>query len=71
LIELPADARSSFDRDGFVVVDRIIETDTIPRLHCAFSDLFSGKFETGVRPVIACDYHPATEVLLLTKPVAA
>jgi len=50
LIELPADARSSFDRDGFVVVDRIIEADTIPCLHDAFSDLFSGKFETGVRP---------------------
>jgi len=50
LIELAADARGRFDRDGFVVVDRIIEPDSIPGLHAAFSDLFSGKFETGVRP---------------------
>jgi len=50
LIELAADARGRFDRNGFVVVDRIIEPDSIPGLHAAFSDLFSGKFETGVRP---------------------
>ena len=50
MIELPTDARGSFDRDGFIVVDRIIDADTIPRLHDAFSDLFNGKFETGVRP---------------------
>jgi ectoine hydroxylase-related dioxygenase (phytanoyl-CoA dioxygenase family) len=50
LIELPADARGYFERDGFVVADRIIENDRIPLLHGAFNDLFSGKFETGVRP---------------------
>ncbi len=39
-----------FDDDGFVVVDRLIETDRLPRLHSAFGDLFDGVFETGVRP---------------------
>jgi ectoine hydroxylase-related dioxygenase (phytanoyl-CoA dioxygenase family) len=50
LIELPADARGLFERDGFVVADRLIETEAIPRLHHAFDELFSGRFETGVRP---------------------
>ena len=50
MIELSADARDRFERDGFVVVDRIIDSDAIPRLHDAFNDLFDGSFETGVRP---------------------
>ena len=40
----------AFNDDGFVVVERIIPTDRIDRLHQAFTDLFQGKFETGVRP---------------------
>ena len=47
---MPTDARARFERDGYLVVDRIIDAATIPRLHDAFSDLFDGNFETGVRP---------------------
>ena len=47
---MPTDARARFERDGYLVVDRIIDAATIPRLHDAFSDLFDGDFETGVRP---------------------
>jgi len=48
---LPAPADSAqFDTDGFVVVEKLIERAQLPRLHQAFEDLFSGKFETGVRP---------------------
>ena len=50
MIDLPADARARFERDGFLVVDRIIDPATIPVLHQAFTDLFDGRFETGVRP---------------------
>lgn len=42
--------RARFDADGFLVVDRLIDADRIPKLHRAFDDLFHGKFETGVRP---------------------
>ncbi|HUV23351.1 MAG TPA: phytanoyl-CoA dioxygenase family protein [Gammaproteobacteria bacterium] len=50
MIELGSSARQAFDDDGFVVVEQLIETDRLGKLHQAFSDLFSGKFETGVRP---------------------
>ena len=45
-----ASDKKRFDEDGFLVVDRLIQTDRIPILHQAFDDLFEGKFETGVRP---------------------
>ena len=50
MIELDASACQSFDNDGFVVVEQLIDSDHIGKLHRAFSDLFKGKFETGVRP---------------------
>ena len=42
--------RATFDDDGFVVVDNLIDPGRLPRLHQAFDDLFNGVFETGVRP---------------------
>ncbi|UCH41276.1 MAG: phytanoyl-CoA dioxygenase family protein [Gammaproteobacteria bacterium] len=42
--------RARFESDGFLIVDRLIETDLVPRLQQAFADLFHGRFETGVRP---------------------
>ncbi len=50
MIGLDASARQRFDDDGFVVVDRLIDSERIPQLHQAFDDVFAGKFETGVRP---------------------
>ena len=49
MIELDANACQSFDDDGFVIVEQLIDNDHIGKLHRAFSDLFNGKFETGVR----------------------
>jgi len=40
----------SFNADGFVVVDSLIESQKLCGLHNAFDDLFNGVFETGVRP---------------------
>lgn len=42
--------RERFDRDGFLLVDSLIDIDLIDGLRSAFDDLFSGVFETGVRP---------------------
>ena len=42
--------RYRFERDGFIVVERLIDPAGIGRLHQAFEDLFHGRFETGVRP---------------------
>ena len=50
MLSLDADAGSVFDRNGFIIVDRLIDAAQIPRLHQAFDDLFHGRFETGVRP---------------------
>ena len=50
MTSLSAEQAESFDRDGFVVVERLITTDLIPQLHEAFEELFNGHFETGVRP---------------------
>jgi len=49
-LELSATQRASFDADGYVIVDRLIDPKKLPTLHKAFDDLFSGVFETGVRP---------------------
>lgn len=50
MIQLTGDDIDRFDRDGFLVVDRLLDPARIPRLHQAFGDLFHGRFETGVRP---------------------
>ncbi len=50
MIELGNQDKKRFDSDGFLIVDNLIDRGSIPTLHRAFSDLFRGKFETGVRP---------------------
>ncbi len=50
MIEISDAERGSFDKDGFLIVDRLIDSTIVPDLHQAFTDLFRGKFETGVRP---------------------
>ncbi len=42
--------RTSFNKDGFVFLQRLIDPALLPGLHKAFYALFSGEFETGVRP---------------------
>jgi ectoine hydroxylase-related dioxygenase (phytanoyl-CoA dioxygenase family) len=41
--------RQQFDRDGFVVVDQLIEADTIERLRERFEPLFRGEWATGIK----------------------
>ncbi|MDE0711016.1 MAG: phytanoyl-CoA dioxygenase family protein [Rhodospirillales bacterium] len=51
LIEEPnaSDIRR-FHRDGFLVVERLIEPDAAARLAARFEPLFRGEFETGLHP---------------------
>lgn len=50
MIDLTASERKKFIEDGFLIVESLIDTATIPTLHRAFADLFKGDFETGVQP---------------------
>jgi ectoine hydroxylase-related dioxygenase (phytanoyl-CoA dioxygenase family) len=50
MIEISTAEYESFNNDGFLIVDSLIEPSIVPDLHQAFSDLFRGKFESGVRP---------------------
>ena len=50
MVELSATDQQCFADDGFLIVDKLIDAARLPILHQAFSDLFSGQFETGVRP---------------------
>lgn len=43
------DSAKFFD-DGYVVVDNLIDGQKLPALHQAFTDVFAGRFQTGVRP---------------------
>lgn len=50
MIELSNKDKKDFTHDGFLIIDRLIQPEKIPTLHQAFTDLFNGRFETGVRP---------------------
>ena len=50
MIELDENAWQSFNDEGFVLAERLVDSDRIDRLRQAFDDLFDGTFETGVRP---------------------
>ncbi len=50
MIEISTTDQENFNSDGFLIVDSLIESSIIPGLHQVFTDLFRGKFETGVRP---------------------
>jgi ectoine hydroxylase-related dioxygenase (phytanoyl-CoA dioxygenase family) len=39
-----------FDRDGFVIVDRLIASDTVATLRERFEPLFAGQYATGIKP---------------------
>ena len=47
---LRADELASFEADGFVVVDSLIDVSLIGDLRERFERLFRGEFETGTAP---------------------
>jgi phytanoyl-CoA hydroxylase len=48
--ELTDDHVESFHRDGFVIVDRLIDPDLARQALERYEDLFAGRFETGLYP---------------------
>ena len=50
MLALSNQQKTYFDRDGFLVVEKLIDDDTVEVLRENFERLFSGEFETGVRP---------------------
>ncbi len=50
MFELSQQQKEEFDRDGFLVVDKLIDLETVDRLRESFDKLFRGKFETGITP---------------------
>ena len=63
--QLPDSCRARFDDDGFVIVDRLIDPQRIPRLHQAFDDLFHGRFETNSSAGIGI--HSFFKIALLAR----
>ena len=42
--------QAEFDKNGVVLIDQLIDEETVHALRKAYDDLFSGTFETGVLP---------------------
>ncbi|MEO0532735.1 MAG: phytanoyl-CoA dioxygenase family protein [Cyanobacteria bacterium P01_A01_bin.123] len=47
---ITSEQAEQFHRDGFLVVENLIEPDLVARLVARFDPLFAGEFETGVYP---------------------
>jgi ectoine hydroxylase-related dioxygenase (phytanoyl-CoA dioxygenase family) len=45
-----SDQRDRFERDGFVVVERLVDARTAARLRDRFEPLFAGDYVTGIKP---------------------
>ncbi|TXH36562.1 MAG: phytanoyl-CoA dioxygenase family protein [Rhodospirillaceae bacterium] len=48
--QLRADQVAQFQRDGFLILERLIDPDDAARLAGRFEPLFRGQFETGLHP---------------------
>ena len=45
-----SEVRARFERDGFLIMDELIDPALVPTLHRRFEALFRGEFETGIAP---------------------
>lgn len=50
MVQLTAEQTRSFQQDGFLIVDQIIEPEEAERVSKRFAPMFEGKFETGIQP---------------------
>lgn len=50
MFKLTQDQIERFREDGFLVVERLIDTETVAELKTRFESLFRGEFETGISP---------------------
>ena len=50
MFEISDKQKHDFDRDGFLVVEKLIDEETVEVLRDSFDRLFRGEFETGITP---------------------
>ncbi len=50
MITLSPDHHAAFERDGFVIVENVLDAATLASARARFEPLFSGQFETGLAP---------------------
>ena len=50
MIRLTAVHEERFNRDGFVVLEGVLDRDTVDAARARFAPLFSGEFATGLAP---------------------
>jgi len=50
MFELTQEQIDRYNEDGFLIVDRLIDDDTVEALRERYERMFRGEFETGVRP---------------------
>ncbi len=50
MFSVTAEQIDQFNEDGFLVVERLLDDDTIEKIRACYERLFRGEFETGVRP---------------------
>ena len=48
--ELTSAQIDQFNEDGFVIVDKLIDDETVEALRARYEKLFRGEFETGILP---------------------
>jgi hypothetical protein len=66
--ELSAAQIASFDEDGFVVVDQIVNPELVQRALGRFEPLFAGEFETGLYPD-EWNWKPGRDAPTLTRQI--
>ncbi len=49
-IDLTQEQIAAFARDGFVIVENVLDADTIAAARARFEPLFAGEFDTGLQP---------------------
>ena len=47
---LTPEQKANFDENGFLIVDKLIDDETVARLRERYDRLFRGEFETGISP---------------------
>ena len=45
---LTEDHKRRFEADGFLILDKFLDAETVERLRARFEPLFKGEFETGL-----------------------
>lgn len=49
-VDWTAEQLAAFERDGFVVVEGLVDAGAVEELRAQFEPLFGGRYETGIRP---------------------